>query len=1049
MSDNLLSFICDGTPQAVIDRYASLSAAAKASGYGELDRNIVVIDTETTGFSFNHDELTQIAAARMNRGEIVDWYVTFVNPGKPIPEDVAHLTNIHDEDVADAPSPDEALAGLARFTGNSMIVAHNSNFDRTFTTRHPSGYPLLENIWIDSLDLSRIALPRLKSHRLIDLVKAFGAPVSTHRADDDVAATCAIFRVLLAAVDAMPKPLVAKIASLATKEEWQTQVVFDYFANHADDVSRETFDDAASSIEGESSFEDEQSGQLGWATSALDLYSLRSLRRERLRAVENRVKIDADAIAADPMRDLAYPSSGIIESAFSENGVVGGLYQDYEPRQGQRLMSLAVREAAECNENLVVEAGTGVGKSMAYLVPLAYIAKDNGITVGVATKTNALLDQLVYKEIPALSDALLKKYPDSEPLTCAPLKGFSHYPCLRKIDSVVEDGARILEVQGRMQSQAAAMGSLLSFIEQTEYDDIDGLKIDYRLLSRKVITTSSQECLRRKCPYFGSTCFVHGSRKRAESADILVTNHSLLFCNVAAEGGLLPPIRYWAVDEAHGAEQEARRALSVALDSDEILRCVRKVSPEDSKRNVFMRAERRVSIDGRTISTKAFDEGYKRLIGDAGLDGGEQMEGSQQGETLFYALTAKAKAAGEAYVQCAEPYCSSVKGLLFFESGNRGKGYDTTELWINDDIRKSATFADVREKGVAFRQTAERLAAACQNLVAFLDDIEGAAAVQGEISSLCLDLKSQVNAIDLILTMPTDSYAYSATLSKKKDRFNDRLEALPMNVGEKLNDTLYASTHSVVYASATLSVNGRFDTFANAMGLGQGEFSSFNTLQLDSSYDFDKNMTVYVANDIPEPNSPSYVNELQRFLTQVHLAQGGSMLTLFTNRREMERCFEYVQPELKKEDLRLVCQKWGVSVKGLRDDFLKDETLSLFALKSFWEGFDAPGSTLRGVVIPKLPFSKPSDPLSCERGARDDQAWRHYVLPAAVLEVKQAAGRLIRKADDSGVLILADRRLVSKGYGKVFLNSLPSKSIKILPMKQIVEEISSMNRGRG
>ena len=1043
MSEDLLSYISDGTCQAIVDRYAALPNAAKRSDFGELDRNIVVIDTETTGFSFNHDELTQIAAARMEKGEIVDWYITFVNPGKPIPEDVAHLTNIHDCDVADAPMPDEALAGLAAFVGDAKIVAHNANFDRTFTTKHPSGYPLLNNTWIDSLDLSRIALPRLKSHRLIDLVKAFGAPVSTHRADDDVAATCAIFRILLAAVDAMPKPLVAKIASLATRNDWETQVVFEYFAKQAEDVSRETSEPTLVVAEGAVS-KHAQSGQLGWAVNDIDLYSLRSLRRNRLRTVENRVKVDADAIASDPARELAYPGCEAVAEAFTGAGLVGQLYESFEPRAEQREMACAVQGAMEKNTNLVVEAGTGVGKSMAYLVPLAMTAKENNITVGVATKTNALLDQLVYKEIPALSAAMQSEYPDIEPLTCAPLKGFSHYPCLRKIDGVVEDGARVLEVQGREQSQAVAMATLLSFIEQTEYDDIDGLKMDYRLLSRKVITTSSQECLRKKCPYFGSMCFVHGARKRAEAADILVTNHSLLFCDVAADGGLLPPIRYWAVDEAHGAEQEARKAFSIALDSDEISRSARKVSAQDARRNVFAKAERRVVFSGKEAAASNANKLQSQPSAIAGVDTKDTE--LKEGETLFYALTAKAKAAGEVYSQLAQDYCASVKGLLFFDAGSRGKGYETVELWINDDIRASATFGDVRQKALALREGAEKLISACQNLVAFLDDRESAAAVQREIASLCLDLKAQVNAIETIIVSPTEANAYSATLSKKKDRYNDKLEALPMNVGETLNETLYARTHSITFASATLSVNGKFDTFVNALGLGQGEFFSYSTLQLDSSYDFDRNMTVYVANDIPEPNQGGYINELQRFLVAVHLAQGGSMLTLFTNRREMERCFEYVQPELKQEDLRLVCQKWGVSVKGLRDDFLKDETLSLFALKSFWEGFDAPGSTLRGVVIPKLPFSKPSDPLSCERGARDDQAWRHYVLPSAVLEVKQAAGRLIRRADDTGVLILADRRVASKGYGKVFLNSLPSRNIKILPMKKIIEELTEMNR---
>ena len=161
----------------------------------------------------------------------------------------------------------------------------------------------------------------------------------------------------------------------------------------------------------------------------------------------------------------------------------------------------------------------------------------------------------------------------------------------------------------------------------------------------------------------------------------------------------------------------------------------------------------------------------------------------------------------------------------------------------------------------------------------------------------------------------------------------------------------------------------------------------------------------------------------------------------------MERCFDTVQPKLKEVDLRLVCQKWGVSTKGLRDEFLENEHLSLFALKSFWEGFDAPGATLKAVVIPKLPFARPRDPLSCERAARDDAAWRKYVLPAAIIETKQAAGRLIRKADDTGALILADKRLVTKSYGRTVLASMPSRNVKLLTCSEIIEELGSLRLG--
>ena len=177
-------------------------------------------------------------------------------------------------------------------------------------------------------------------------------------------------------------------------------------------------------------------------------------------------------------------------------------------------MAEAVRKAFSSSENLLVEAGTGVGKSMAYLVPAALTARANNIAVGVATKTNTLLDQLVYHELPALEKALRLADPDRPSLTYAPLKGFSHYPCLRKIGHIVEEGAQTKLFGNKEQTQAPSLAALLSFIEQTEYDDMDSLKIDYRVLPRRLITTTANDCLRRKCPYFGTSCFVHGSRRR-------------------------------------------------------------------------------------------------------------------------------------------------------------------------------------------------------------------------------------------------------------------------------------------------------------------------------------------------------------------------------------------------------------------------------------------------------------------------------------------------------------------------------------------------------
>lgn len=991
--------ISESAPERIRARYRGLVEAAREGDFGELDEDVVVIDTETTGISFKNDELTQIAAARLCRGEIVGWYTTFVNPGKPIPEEIQHLTNIHDEDVEDAPCPAEALAGLVEFVGESDLVAHNAAFDKNFCTKHPAGYALKRNLWLDSLDLARISLPKLKSHRLIDLVKTFGAPVSTHRADDDVVATCAVFRILLAAVAAMPAELVSYIAHCATREEWPTVKVFQV-------------------IDGANGGERKR-------------FSLRSIRQEHVGSKVARPRIDADKIAADPVKSLDFPSSEEVSAAFAPDGMMGSIYDDFETREAQRQMACEVASAFESSVNLAVEAGTGVGKSMAYLIPSVMLAMRNKITVGVATKTNALLDQLVNHELPLLAK-------QNEGLVFCSLKGFSHYPCLRNVERLVNEGPKMRTVNDMEVSQAAALAGLLSFIEQSDYDDIDGLKIDYRALPRYEICTSSHDCLRRKCPFFGSKCFVHGARQRAESADIVVTNQTMLFCDVAAEGGLLPPVRYWVIDESHGTEDEARRAFSCSIEADELRRIANRVGSTEASRNVFLRTERAM-----TGKTEASEETVRAMLRPEELEEAKGT-GNNAGDTLLFALCSRALKHGREFDQAARDFCDHIGDLLFFDPVKRSKGYDRVELWLNDDIRQSYTFAALVSYGCVMCDAAEHLVKSSQELVGYLEGVEGAAAIQREIASTAMTLKEVVNAAEVILFDGSPLYAYAAHLSRKKQS-PERLEALMLDVGDAMNENFFARVHSAVFTSATMTIADSFDSFERGVGLGRGEFSQCRTCKLDSEYDFDSNMTVYVAEDMPEPNDPAYMDALCDLLIGVHRAQGGSTLTLFTNRKEMEKSHSVVQAAVRGDDLRIICQRWGVSIKGLRDDFIADEHLSLFALKSFWEGFDAPGSTLKTVVVPKLPFNKPTDPLSCERAQIDPQAWAHYVLPAAVLEVRQAAGRLIRSSTDTGNLVLADRRLVSKRYGSTFLKSLPSKNIRVLPACRIIEELSQGN----
>jgi len=210
-----------------------------------------------------------------------------------------------------------------------------------------------------------------------------------------------------------------------------------------------------------------------------------------------------------------------------------------------------------------------------------------------------------------------------------------------------------------------------------------------------------------------------------------------------------------------------------------------------------------------------------------------------------------------------------------------------------------------------------------------------------------------------------------------------------IDIGEALATEWLPEVHTAIFASATMTVSKSFEHFNHAVGLDRIGASTSSSLHLDSSYDFDSNMAVVVAGDIPDPRDhESYLTALERVLVDAHLAMGGSVLTLFTNRRDMEDLYARVEPKMARAGLELNCQQRNSSPRRLRDRFINEPTSSLFALKAFWEGFDASGETLRCVIIPKLPFSSPTDPLSCERNLREDRAWARYSLPEAVLEVK-------------------------------------------------------------
>lgn len=938
--------VLPGTPQQVIDAYATLAARAETRSFGLIEDDVVVLDTETTGLSHRENELIEIAAARLRGREIVDRFDTFVKPSGLIPAEITELTSITNVDVAHAPSAEGAVAALTEFVGGAPVIAHNAAFDRGFIEA-VSGGSEVSDIWIDSLALSRIALPRLSSHKLASMAELFGCASVSHRANADVEALCGVWRILLCGLDDLPLGLMRRLADMHPDVPWSYRPIFSFLAgSHPDAV-----------------------------------FSLVSARHDILAADSSSAAGSSARIDADELPGLNLPSREEVEACFEPDGLVNRMYPGYEPRMEQVQMAAEVRDALATSSHRVIEAGAGVGKSIAYLVPFAQAAKRNNITVGIATKSNNLADQLMYHELPRLAREI------EGGLTYCALKGYDHYPCLRKLERL----ARASEVHTTRDpaDTLTAIAVIYAYACQSPAGDLDGLGIRWRSVRKADLTTSSRECARRLCPFYPDKCMVHGSRRRAARADVVVTNHSLLFRNVAADGKILPPIRHWVVDEAHSIEGEARRQWAVTVSADE-------------SRSIFER------LGGARIGSLG------RITRDLA---------ASDAATLFMGLTAKATSSTQRASLAMADLFDAVRDLA--RSARSDSGYDTANMWIGREVRESAAwgvFAEVANTAI------DALDEASKNLASLVETVaEEKPELVADVADGQRRLKELHDGLKLVVEGTNDRYVYSCQVNRRIKAGGESLSAERLDIGEALAENWLPEMHTAIFASATMTVSGSFDHFTHAVGLDRLGRESFQTLHLDSSYDFERNMAVVVAGDIPDPrNRAAYLDALENLLVDVHVAMGGSTLTLFTNRRDMEELFDRVSPRLSKGGLALDCQKKNTSAKILRDRFLSDETSSLFALKAFWEGFDAAGDTLRCVVIPKLPFSSPTDPLSCERGVREDRAWARYSLPEAVLEVKQAAGRLIRTSTDAGVLVLADSRLVTKGYGKKFLSSLPA-----------------------
>lgn len=1032
--------------------YAAYSAAARKETFG-IEEEICVLDLETTGISPVYEQVIEVAIARMRGPEIIDEYNVYVNPGKPISREITELTGITNDMVKGAPAIEDILDDITNFIGDSDILAHNAAFDRSFieSALKKQQRDLLPGTWLDSLTIIRCGLPLLRSFRLEDLMRAYCPDQykEAHRAIADVRGLCHMWRTALVGLSSLDPVVLGTLPRLlrdAPEAKWISQVATLYG----------------------------KKSQL----------RLKALRQQSIKGFSPEEMLDARV-----KESISAPLPSTIENDLSQSGLAGSMYGAFESRPEQLDMARAIRTAQEQKKHLVVEAGTGVGKSLAYLTCLARLAMENNINVGVATKTNALTDQLMGKDLPLLAAALAKEGNSvAQPtannaeqpvatggahgLRFAALKGYSHYACLRKLNSIMlgkigadgdadsdgdsSDATGSPKKAARFAGQSAlATAQLIGWVSQTDWGELSSANVPLNFGDKQAYAASSHDCMRRRCSYYYQ-CYLHGARRVAKGAHIVVTNHSLLFRNSAAEGKILPPIRYWAMDEAHNLEAEARKQLT------------------------------------STFSERDLDTTLKQITGSRGLprrllSGASKYLGKGDVEKVAAAADVLRREVDQLHI-LAGNFFAYVHDLDDHESLNQrgayGDGRAAKTHWIGPEIRDSAAWGSLCSVGlnlVTQLQTTLNVgraltAAYVQQL---LDDTPPPELT--DFAGVMTILESMTETLATAIGEPAENLVYSCHLSREyQGRRTASLEIAQLEVGECIATDFLEQTDSAIFTSATLAVGDSFKRFTSGIGLdlvpprdrsATGDMHDsadtvnmastttsavpapanaathvpavalepqWSTLQLASSYDLPNLMHIYVPADLPEPRDCRWGEAFTDLLRKIHLRSGGGVLTLFTSRRDLMTCRDVLQDELRPEGIDVLAQDGMLSPRVLQERFIADKNASLLATKSFWEGFDAGGDTLRVIVIPKLPFGRPDTPLARERNlVHGRSAWARYDLPEAILELKQAVGRLIRSSTDSGVVVLGDTRVLTKGYGKRVLDALPVKA-EVLTMDDLL-----------
>lgn len=896
---------------------------------------LVALDLETTGLDPTQDQIIEIGAVRFRNGEVIEQFNELIDPGRPVPPLITTLTGISNDDLIGKPRLAAVLPKLIDFVGDSPWVGHNIGFDASFLYRQGA---LKANTRLDTYELASVLLPTAPRYNLTSLTHQLDFDIeSAHRALFDARATAFLYWKLWEKALTLPYGTLREILNLAGDLDWDARPLF------------------------EAALRERQPDNID---AVYSLFTPDTTERKALHPNETPSKLKPDEISA----------------TLDEHGALAETFPGYEHRPQQINMAQAVAKAFNQSDHLLIEAGTGTGKSLAYLIPAAQWALRNGERVVISTNTINLQDQLLEKDIPAVRAALGVDF------NAAVMKGRGNYLCPR----------RLLTMRRRRPSsvdELRVLAKILVWLLESSSGDRSEISLrgaeDYVTWAR--LSAEDEGCATHRCLVeMAGACPFYKARKAADAAHVLIVNHALLLSDATTPNGVLPPYDYLVIDEAHHLEEATTGSLSWRLDAPTLYR--RLIDLGGARRGLLGNLLASLSASPTiTDKDKRRLEKYIGIIEDAATDMQAHID------KLFAAF----------------------RGLLIELNITRAEY--ATQTRVVDATRKKSAFGQIEATWNMLKEYFEAVSGAMGTVAGALrryEDIEHHAELLNSTETAARYLEETRVQLNSFIAEPDSNTVYWVNLSQD-DALS--LHTAPLHIGKLVTDALWNSKKSVVLTSATLETNGSFDYMRERLSA-----QNVKTLEVGSPFNYRESTLIYVPNDMPDPNEKTrYQQGVERALIELTAALDGRVMALFTSYSHLRLTAQAITPRLALGNIAVYDQSDGSSRQALLEAFKASQKGILLGTRSFWEGVDLPGDLLRAVVITRLPFAVPTDPVFASRAEAYADAFNDYTLPDAILRFRQGFGRLIRAKTDRGVVAVLDARVLTKKYGRAFIESLP------------------------